>query len=320
MNIELAQILKELETELPPRPHLYHLSNLEREDVAQVREIWATLPEDRRLDVIQTLAEIAEQDFETNFGQMFRISLDDPHPEVRRHAVDGLWEDHDVRLVPLLATLLAEDAVPEVRAAAATSLGRFLLLGELGKIRPTPHRQAYDALLVACQALGETIEVHRRALESIAYSEEDTVISLIEEAYRNADERMRISAVFAMGRNADDRWTPYVLAELYSVNPEMRYEAAHACGELAIEQALLTLIEMVDDVDPEVQEAAIWALGQIGGDEARSVIEACARGSDEVKRTAAVDALRELEFLHGDLGALLLPFDLDEGEDDEDEL
>jgi HEAT repeat protein len=81
----------------------------------------------------------------------------------------------------------------------------------------------------------------------------------------------------------------------------MRYEAARACGELQLHDTVTELEELTDDVDPEVQEAAIWALGQIGGDRARQILERHCSATDEVIRTAAEDALSELEFLHGDL-------------------
>ncbi len=318
MSDELRELLDELQVAPPPRARLYTLSNLSREEAEEVQAVWGDLPVETRHEVISTLVEIAESDFEVHFGAIFRLALEDSDPTVRQIAVEGLWEDEDVRLVPLLVARLREDHAPNVRAAAAASLGRFLLLGELGKIRPLPHQQVYQALLAACSATHEHIEVHRRSLESIAYSGEEEVTSLIHNAYQHADEGKRISAVFAMGRSADVQWASCVLEELYSVNPAMRYEAARACGELALKETLATLIELVEDVDSEVQEAAIWALGQIGGGEAQRVLEWCARTDNEATREAALEALHELEFLHGDLSALLFPLDLEEEEEEEE--
>jgi len=318
MDRSLKDLLARLSRGLPPRADLYALSNLGQPEVEEVRAVWADLPVATRRAVILTLVEISEDDFEVNFNAVFRLALEDPDADVREAAVEGLWEDEDIRLVPHLAARLQDDPAPNVRAAAATSLGRFMLLGELGKIRPIPHQQAYRALLAAHKSPDESLEVRRRALESLAYSGGEEVADLIGNAYRHPDEKMRVSAVFSMGRSADERWSALVRRELYSPNPEMRYEAARACGELALREALPVLIELLDDVDTEVQEAAIWALGQIGGSEARRVLRRCLRSDNEATREAAVEALRELEFLHGDLGALLVPFDLIE-EDREDE-
>lgn len=287
--------------EWPDQASLYYLSNLDTEEAERVREIWPSLPADVRLKLTSQLMKMAEADFTLNFGAVFRIAMEDERPEVREVAIEGLWEDEDVRLVPQLATRLQQDDSATVRAAAAKSLGRFVLLGELQKIRPKPSRAAYEALVEAYRASDEELEVQRRALESLAYVCSETVIVSIREAYTSAQEKLRVSAVFAMGRSADSRWEQEVKQELFSINPEMRYEAARACGELQISEAVSMLEELTEDIDTQVQEAAIWALGQIGGEKAREILEHYCCASDEAIRSAAEAALEEFEFLHGDL-------------------
>lgn len=286
---------------MPPQASLYLLSNLDAADAACVRRVWVGLPVELRRRIITRLVELAEADFEVNFSALFRMGLEDEDAQVRAASVEGLWEDEDVRLVPALIARLREDEDANVRAAAATSLGRFILLGELEKIRPGPQHAAYEALLAACQDVEEPLEVRRRALESLAYAGTETVVELIRQAYAAPEEKMRVSAVFAMGRSADMRWAAQVRQELFSPNPELRYEAAHACGELQLSEAVPELEELADDADPEVQEAALWALGQIGGDKARKVLERYCLEGDEAAQAAAEAALDELEFLHGDL-------------------
>ena len=318
MTIPLRQLLDEMKSAPPGDANLYALSNLDLEEVEAIRPVWRDLPAERRRDIISRLVRIAERDIEVSFNGFFRMALEDADAEVRESAIEGLWEERDVRLITLLIKRLREDPWPAVRAAAALSLGRFVLLGELGKIHSRPHQRAYDALMAVCCSEEEAVEVHRRALEAVSYSCEEAVAPLIEAAHRHPDERMRTSAVFAMGRSADPQWASKVLAELHSHNPEMRHEAARACGKLALEAALATLIDLVEDVDPEVQDAAIWSLGQIGGDDARQVLDACLKADSEARRAAASAALRELELLHGDIGTLLLPFDSDDDEEDSD--
>ncbi len=303
MKRPLDSLLDDLRTNpvMPAQASLYVLSNLEAADGARVREAWLGLPLELRREIINRLAELAEADFEVNFGAVFRIGLDDGDAEVRTTAIEGLWEDEDVRLVPLLAARLRTDEDAGVRAAAATSLGRFVLLGELDKIRPIPKAAAYEALLAACEDATETLEVRRRALESLAYVDNETVAGLIRQAYAAPEEKMRVSAVFAMGRSADTRWAQQVRQELFSPNPELRYEAARACGELQLIEAVSELAELAEDADPEVQEAALWALGQIGGDQARKILEHYCTVEDEATQAAAEAALDELEFLYGDL-------------------
>jgi HEAT repeat protein len=302
MTQPLDTLLEEITTgsQTPEPGRLYYLSNLEAEDVTRVKEAWSQIPVDLRRALTARLVEVAEADFEVNFGAVFRLGLDDEDAQVRTLAVEGLWEDNDVRLIPRLVSLLGDEAVP-VRAAAATSLGRFVLLGELGKIRTEPFRKAYDALLATCQSGEEHMEPHRRALESLSYVGNIEVVKLIQAAYDSPEEKMLVSAVFSMGRSADPRWAESVKHELFNPSPELRYEAARACGELQLSDAVLSLEELTDDADPEVQEAALWALGQIGGDKAREILEHFCEAESEATRAAAEAALDELEFMHGDL-------------------
>ncbi len=298
-----------LETgEKPDQASLYYLSNLDKQEAECVRELWVDLPPELRAESASWLVKMAEADFTLNFSAVFQVAMEDDDPRVRQAAIEGLWEDDDVRLVPRLTQCLREDESVSVRAAAAKSLGRFILLGELEKIRAKPRLMAYEVLVEALQAEDEHIEVQRRALESLAYVCDDTVITSIRESYASPVEKMRISAVFAMGRSSDPRWEQQVQQELYSTNPEMRYEAARACGELQVSEAVSMLEELADDTDAEVQQTAIWALGQIGGDRARQVLEHYCHVSDEALRSAAEAAVSEYEFLHGDLDDVFADF------------
>ncbi len=311
MKQTLDALLNQLResAKVPPQESLYHFSTLDAEAAARVREEWPNWPVELRRRLVTRLMELAEADFEVNFDALFRLGLEDEDDDVRATAIKGLWEDEDVRLVPLLTTILQEDEAAVVREAAATSLGRFVLLGEMGKIRPDIFATACDVLLAVCQDARECVDVQRRALESLAHICDETVTGLIREAYGSPEEKVRVSAVFAMGRNADDCWARQVQQELCSPNPAMRYEAARACGELQLDDAVPELEELADGADPEVQEAALWALGQIGGARAQKLLEQYCDVEDEALQTAAEAALDELMFMHGDLSDLIAGMD-----------
>ncbi|NIO71145.1 MAG: hypothetical protein GTN71_19460 [Anaerolineae bacterium] len=309
---EFEELLKKMRDSQTPLSisSLYGLSDLTRAEAQLFQEVWSLIDAGRRRWIIQSLVDIAEASFEVNFNPIFRLCLNDEDEMVRSRAIEGLWEDEDLTLAGLLVRLLRDDPSESVRAAAATSLGRFVLLGELEKIEAAPAMMVEDALLGAIYDPHETLEVRRRAVESIAYSGQAQVRDIIEMAYCDDEEKMRISAVFAMGRSADPLWREMVIAELDNPNPEMRYEAARACGELEASAALSALIDLIEaDPDPEVQEMAIWALGRIGGKEARRVLEACCESEDEALRQAAEEALDELDFLGGHLDLLLFESD-----------
>ena len=149
---------------------LYGLSDLTKAEVQLFREVWSLIDAERRRWIIQSLLDIAEASFEVNFNSVFRLCLSDEDEVVRSRAIEGLWEDEDLALAGLLVRLLKDDPSESVRAAAATSLGRFVLLGELEKIEAAPAMMVEDALLGAIYDPHETLEVRRRAVESIAYS------------------------------------------------------------------------------------------------------------------------------------------------------
>jgi HEAT repeat protein len=275
---------------------LTDLSDLARSEMGSFREAWAVLDDSRRLELVRTLVEQAEANIHLNFHAILRTFLSDPDAQVRRMAIEGLWEDERPNLIAPLVDLLQDDPATEVRAAAATSLGRFMLLGALGEIGDELARVAEEALHMAWYRAGEPVEVRRRALESLAYSSMPELPTLIQNAYFDDDELMRQSALFAMGRSADRRWARLVLAELGSPEPAMRFEAAIAAGEMALREAVQTLIRRLDDPDAGVRDAAIAALGKIGGPLAKRALQALAKGSDEVLAQAAEDALDELNF------------------------
>jgi HEAT repeat protein len=117
----------------------------------------------------------------------------------------------------------------------------------------------------------------------------------ITEAYQGHNSRLRTSAIYAMGRNCDHSWLPVLLKELGSADPEMRYEAATACGELGEEKAALYLTGLLNDPDIDVRVAVIQALGKIGGAEAKECLELCLSSPNEAIHQAAEQSLHELE-------------------------
>lgn len=314
----ISQILEHLlDDESSFKPSiLYGLSELEPEEMQQLTSAWLDISPERRCKLARELVDIAETNFEVNFDAIFRWGLHDDEDEVRVASIEGLWENEEPALMTELLGLLRDDAAVSVRTAAAQALGRFMLLGELGALAEERCRPVYDALCTIARDQAEVIEVRRRALEAVSYVGSKEVAALLQEAYDHPDEDMRASAIFGMGRSADLRWIGTVMEGLYSVYPEIRYEAARACGELEARQATGRLAVLIQDPDREVQEAALWALGQVGGDEALRLLQLCCQSEDEVLRQAAEAALLEVELIHG--GQMDLPFyELDQSDEGE---
>ena len=295
--------------------YLYALSGMTREHLARFREVWPSIEVDRRRSVLQNLVDITEHSFEANFDPIFLLAMGDDDSEVRAKAIDGLWENEDQALIGPLVHLLRTDESARVRASAAMALGRFVLLGELEEIDRAPAMLAEEALLETLREKAEDLEVRRRAVEAIAYSGEAGVREIIEAAYYDDEEKMQASAIFAMGRSADPYWGKVLLQELDNPDPEMRFEATRACGELEVPTAVPRLIEVsLEDPDREVQQAAISALGRIGGRQAREALEAYYERDDEALSQAAAEALDEMDMLDDNLGIPLYEEDFDEYE------
>lgn len=296
---------------------LYALSNLGQDDVKRFQAAWPALPDERRRAALRYLVDIAETNFEVDFGPVFRLCLNDPDAAVREAAIDGLWNEEDPTLIAPLMTLMQRDPAESVRAIAASALGHYVYLDEIEEIPHTLVEPALGALRAIIAAPNEPLEVRRRAVEAISHSSAEDVSGIIRLAYASPDEEMRISAVFAMGSSADEQWIETVIAELDSPSPAMRYEAARAAGELEARSAVPALARMLDDTDREAQEMAIWALGQVGGERAQELLTELADSDDDALAEAAADALEEMAWMHGNRDMPLFLFDPYADEDNE---
>jgi HEAT repeat protein len=225
-----------------------------------------------------------------------------------------LWENEDLDLIGPFLTMLRIDPSPHVRAAAASGLGRFVLAGELEKLAEPIQARIMTELLTVSLLAGESLEVRRRAIESASYACTPEVHDMLEMAYYDDNEKMRISAVVGMGRSCDQTWTSIILEELESESPAMRYEAAWASGELALRQAVPVLTRLIHDPDRQVSNATIWALGQIGGPLAKQTLINAYDDADEDTEAALDEALAELALAEGDIDLPLYDFS------DEDEV
>ena len=273
---------------------LADLSNIIREDLNFLKEVWPTIKPERRRQIVSRLVEFAEGNFELDFDSIFKDCLSDQDAEVRSKAIEGLWENEEPSLIKKLIDLMEQDNSKLVQATAAKGLGKFAMLAEQQKLRPAYTSKIYQSLLAVVNDRIKPIEVKRRALEAIAPLDSPEVEKVIGEAYRSSDHRLRVSSIYAMGKNGNPSWLSILLDETGSPDPEIRYEVARACGELGEEEAVPNLIELATDPDVEVQLAAIEALGHIGGTEAKNFLEQCLDDPNETVQQATEQVLEDL--------------------------
>jgi len=295
--LSIAEIIAELGNLDKPllNSRLAQLSNLNSEELRLLEKTWDSIELKQQRQIMHRLVELAEDNIELNFDNIFKGRLKDKDAEVQSTAIEGLWESEETSLIDPLINLLAQHSSEKVQATAATALGKFALLAELRKLRPGHKAKISQALLTVINDKNKPLEVKRRALEAAAPLSLPQIKKAITEAYHSANRQLKISALFAMGRSCSLSWLPILLKELTSDDTEIRYEAAVACGELGEKEAIPYLIELVADPDIEVQLAAIKALGKISAPEAKSCLEQCLDNPNETIQQVAEQALYELE-------------------------
>jgi HEAT repeat protein len=302
--VSFEDYLEELKD--PSRPllasRLSELSSLSADEAGVFARAWPDVGVARRRQIVRRLLDLAEDNVEMNFDRVFMAALKDDDENVRVLSVQGLWEHEDRDLIAPLVEMLRTDPSPAVRGETAMALGSFVLRAEFQRLNAMDSRRIEEALRAASDDPTETPKVRGRALEAVAALSAPWVRDSIESAYQSGNWSLRVSAVHAMGRNCDARWWSALTAELASDAPEMRFEAATACGSCCNDSAVPHLKPLLEDEDAEVQEAAIAALGEIGGDEARRALKEMNHHPEPRVREAVVAALEEMDLIEDPLG------------------
>lgn len=315
MTTSFEQLLEILSDEAQPLPlsDLAELSDLDTDRTAQFSEIWEHLSNERRRTLIIEFGRQAEQRIDLLFEPINRSAISDPDAEVRKGAINNLWECEDPTLVPPFLAVLTHDPASEVRATAAKALGLFVWLGEIEQLVKELLGQIEQGLLTAIVQDPDE-EVRRRSLESLGFSSRSEVPALIEQAYNSGDEALVQSALLAMGRSVSDQWGPQVLTKLHNPAPYIRLEAARAAGELELRESIESLIDLLDDVDKQVRAAAIWSLGQLGGEDAADALLLLLDSAEGEHLTELIEeAIDHLAFVDNTRNFLLI--DVDDPED-----
>ena len=293
-----------------PRRYLREFSDIRPLELKTLLDIWPRVTLSRKQTLLEDLKALAEADTLVSFDDFGRALLTDPEPIVRTHAIRLLHESEDLKLVPTYLDMLKDDSDTSIRREAANALSLFVDLGELEEIPENIYHQIEDALLASANSEDDA-RVRRTALESLGYSSRPEVITLIESAFHREDPNWQASALHAMGRSADDRWTEDVLYSLINDDDRIRLAAVQAAGDLAISPARTILLEMLsEEEEPDVTSAVIWSLSQIGGEDVRTYLENLLDQTDEDDQIQFLeDALDNLAFTEDLARFDLLAFD-----------
>jgi HEAT repeat protein len=256
--------------------------------------------------------EVDPEQGKTRIGEL----LGDVDEDVRGEAAAAVWSYPDApKLVERVLDLAKKDASATVRAKAITALGRVVYEGDLGGAgepgyEPEPAlgeptldlwTRARDHLLAVVKDEKKTLEERRFALEGLGFlGSDDRVRELIREFHGRPERAAKLSAVFAMGRSGDDRWSEEIMAALDATDTELRVQAIWAAGEAEVGDAVDKLVKVAKDGKSAERMAAVESLGRIGGKPAgESLLRSAERDPDPEVRQAATIALEELAMGHG---------------------
>lgn len=272
------------------------LSNLTRVEQKALQKEWYEVSLDRRRNLIRLMSEQAEEDIQLDFSSIYIIGLEDTDAQVRHLSIEALWECEDIKLIRIFLRLLQEDPSIEVRASAASGLGRFVFQGEMEYLTPARLRELVEVLIKIFSDYSLPLAIRRRAIEALAYSTDARVYPFISQAYESAENEMRASALFAMGRTADPYWSGTVRIELFNEELTLRFEAVRAAGEITDKQAVSRVAALLLDEkqDSQIREMAAWALGEIGGEVAKKVLRSMVKIEDSSLRAVIKESLAEI--------------------------
>jgi HEAT repeat protein len=309
---ELIDALCDENNVLPPR-YLYRFSDMMDSEIEKLGEAWAKIPDWRRRALMEDLEDLGERDDLLSFESVARLALRDSQAVTRLSAVRTLWEYDGRDIGNLFVDLLRHDPDIEVRAAAASGLGKFVYAGEVGELPAAFLDKIVNLLMEVVESDGNNL-VRRRALESLGYAERSEIPVMIRKAFENGEKEWAASALAAMGHSADRSWAASITDSLDSTHPIVRSEAARAAGELALKKAVPKLLEMLDDPDNNARDSAIWALSQTGGTGVRSSLERLLSKPDDAEAEYIEAALEMLAFTEETTFFPLI--DIDELEED----
>jgi HEAT repeat protein len=305
-KIPFQTVLEQLKDESRPFPatSLHRLADLQKGQARQIAHIWPTLSDQRRINLLEDMETITDSDDIPSFAEIAHIALKDPHPAARALAIRLLWQAEDPQLVPIFSRMLTSDPDLEVRAQAASALSEYVYLAELEEL-PENLRAPLEALLLETAQNNPEPLLRRRAIEALGFSSRPEVPNLIQQAYEQTTPEWIESALFAMGRSADEeRWQEAILTMFEHPNPQVVLEAVRAAGELELTKARQPLLQLLESnvEDFELRRFTIYALSKIGGE---GVLEALQKAYEAAEED---DDEEELFFLEEALDNLQMAF------------
>jgi HEAT repeat protein len=264
----------------------------------------------------KTSPPVSTENVQAQARQIISDGLADPNPQIRANAIEVVATTRDVRLMPKVQKLLADDVVP-VRFAAATAVGDLeyaLARNDIIGLLNDPNPNIKIAASYAVWRLGspEYYEVLRKSLDSddqtvranaallLGKSGKQEAIGVLYWTLRRSDssDKVVLQAAEAIAMLKDERIYPKLWTRLISAYADDRVMGIRAMGALGTPEARNALTTMLDDPVPEVRLAAAEQLGRLGdrvGEaevlavfEKNLIADLDAQGQERIKMLAAM--------------------------------
>ncbi|OHB63959.1 MAG: hypothetical protein A2Y77_10150 [Planctomycetes bacterium RBG_13_62_9] len=208
--------------------------------------------------------------------------LTDADPQVRTNAVEVVASTREVRLIPKVQKLLADNVVP-VKFAAALAVGDLeyvLAQDDVAALLADPNPNLQIAACYAMMRLGQP--QHYKTICNALASSDQTVranaalllgksgqkegIRLLYWTLRRDDssDMVVLQAAESIAMLRDQRIYPKLWTRLISAYADDRVIGIRAMGALGTEEAKNAIVTMLDDPVPEVRLAAAEQLGRLG--------------------------------------------------------
>lgn len=254
--------------ELPTESSVAVLSDLDRDDAAQLAGRWPSIVPELRVGIIALAVDLATNDVQKDFQRLAYIALEDPVPGVREAGLYSLNDIGGRETAARIAAVLEKETNAGVVAAAASAAGPYVLQHELGQLDAATGDRLVAALRQHAEQDDLPEEARGPVVEALGAYQAPWVDELIRDAYSRDERTSQLSAIVAMGRSANEEWLEYLEEQLHTDDAELRQRVVEACGEIAAEDAVEMLAPLLDDDNIEVVSATLNALAEIGGEDA----------------------------------------------------
>jgi hypothetical protein len=145
--------------------------------------------------------------------------------------------------------------------------------------------------MIALFAQNGPSDLRSQAVRILGHMKADEYRDLIKGFLLDADQTVRIAAIFALSEIGDTTSADMLMNCAREGGSPEKIAAITALGRLQIVSSEHLLVEMISDNDDQVRESAVTALGEIGSVSSQVALQGLLHGTDRKLQKAAANAL-----------------------------